>query len=108
MLSFPPHCSHRLQPLDRSVYGPLKRHINSTNVFLEAEFAPSYVTDHPIPDPALPGPSTTSALPGPSTTSALPGPSTTSALPVRLRYCLGKTATCVYYDDYFSVSFKSC
>ncbi len=30
MLSFPPHCSHRLQPLDRSVYGPLKRHINST------------------------------------------------------------------------------
>uniref|UniRef100_A0AAZ1Y0S8 Uncharacterized protein n=1 Tax=Oreochromis aureus TaxID=47969 RepID=A0AAZ1Y0S8_OREAU len=81
MLSFPPHCSHRLQPLDRSVYGPLKRHINSTNVFLEAEFAPSYVTDRPIPDPALPGPSTNSDLPGPSTTSALPGPSTTSALP---------------------------
>ena len=23
MLSLPPHCSHRLQPLDRSVYGPL-------------------------------------------------------------------------------------
>ncbi|CAI5686077.1 unnamed protein product [Oreochromis niloticus] len=129
MLSFPPHCSHRLQPLDRSVYGPLKRHINSTcdawmrnnpgktmsiydipgivaiayplaatplniqagfrvagiqpynrNVFLEAEFAPSYVTDRPIPDPALPGPSTNSALLGPSTTSALPGPSTNSAL----------------------------
>ncbi|KAL0166873.1 hypothetical protein M9458_038717, partial [Cirrhinus mrigala] len=130
MLSFPPHCSHRLQPLDRSVYGPLKRHINSTcdawmrnnpgktmsiydipgivaiayplaatplniqagfrvagiqpynrNVFLETEFAPSYVTDRPIPDSALPGPSTNSALPGPSTTSALPGPSITSALP---------------------------
>ncbi len=29
MLSFPPHCSRRFQPLDRSVYGPLKRHINS-------------------------------------------------------------------------------
>lgn len=25
MLSFPPHTSHRLQPLDRSVYGPFKK-----------------------------------------------------------------------------------
>jgi len=25
MLSFPPHCSHRLQPLDVSVYGPFKK-----------------------------------------------------------------------------------
>ncbi|XP_065650497.1 uncharacterized protein LOC136078641 [Hydra vulgaris] len=29
MLSFPPHCSHKLQPLDRSVYGPLKRYYNA-------------------------------------------------------------------------------
>ncbi|XP_030767133.1 uncharacterized protein LOC115890910 [Sitophilus oryzae] len=29
VLSFPPHCSHNLQPLDRSVYGPLKKAINS-------------------------------------------------------------------------------
>jgi len=28
MSSFPPHCSHRLQPLDRSVYGPFKRFIS--------------------------------------------------------------------------------
>jgi len=28
MLTFPPHCSHKLQPLDRSVYGPLKRYYN--------------------------------------------------------------------------------
>lgn len=28
-LSFPPHCSHKLQPLDRSVYGPLKRNYNA-------------------------------------------------------------------------------
>lgn len=28
MLSFPPHCSHKLQPLDRTVYGPLKRYFN--------------------------------------------------------------------------------
>ncbi|CAK1581494.1 unnamed protein product [Parnassius mnemosyne] len=30
MLSFPPHCSHKLQPLDRSVFGPLKKAVNST------------------------------------------------------------------------------
>ncbi|KAJ8933909.1 hypothetical protein NQ314_013710 [Rhamnusium bicolor] len=29
VLSFPPHCSHKLQPLDRSVYGPLKKYVNS-------------------------------------------------------------------------------
>ncbi|XP_047127700.1 uncharacterized protein LOC105844004 [Hydra vulgaris] len=29
MLSFPPHCSHKLQPLDQSVYGPLKRYYNA-------------------------------------------------------------------------------
>ncbi|GBL82556.1 hypothetical protein AVEN_263650-1 [Araneus ventricosus] len=28
VLSFPPHCSHKLQPLDRSVYGQLKKFIN--------------------------------------------------------------------------------
>ncbi len=27
ILSFHPHCSHKLQPLDRSVYGPFKRHV---------------------------------------------------------------------------------
>ncbi|XP_028172047.1 uncharacterized protein LOC114361250 [Ostrinia furnacalis] len=30
LLSFPPHCSHKLQPLDRSAYGPLKKAVNST------------------------------------------------------------------------------
>ena len=29
MLSFPLHCSHKLQPLDRTVYGPLKRYYNA-------------------------------------------------------------------------------
>lgn len=28
LLSFPPHTSHRLQPLDRTVYGPLKEYFN--------------------------------------------------------------------------------
>lgn len=30
-LSFPAHCSHKLQPLDRSVYGPLKHYVNSAS-----------------------------------------------------------------------------
>lgn len=29
LLTFPPHCSHRLQPLDVAVYGPLKTHYNN-------------------------------------------------------------------------------
>ena len=29
LLSFPPHCSHKLQPLDRAVYEPFKRYYNS-------------------------------------------------------------------------------
>ena len=29
VLTFPPHCSHKLQPLDRSVYGPLKKFHNT-------------------------------------------------------------------------------
>lgn len=28
-ISFPPHCIHRLQPLDRSVFGPLKKHVSN-------------------------------------------------------------------------------
>ena len=28
-MGFPPHCSHKLQPLDRTVFGPLKRFYNS-------------------------------------------------------------------------------
>ncbi|KAJ8359376.1 hypothetical protein SKAU_G00159010 [Synaphobranchus kaupii] len=28
LLTFPPHCSHKLQPLDLSVFGPLKRNVN--------------------------------------------------------------------------------
>ena len=39
MLSLPPHCSHRLQPLDRSVYGPLKKHVNSA--------CDSWILSHP-------------------------------------------------------------
>ena len=30
MLSFPPHCSHKLQPLDRSVFGLLKKYVSGS------------------------------------------------------------------------------
>ena len=30
IVTFPPHCSHRLQPLDVSVYGPFKTYFNSS------------------------------------------------------------------------------
>lgn len=29
MMTFPPHCTHKLQPLDRGVFGPLKSAINN-------------------------------------------------------------------------------
>ena len=29
MFLFPPHCTHRLQPLDRSIYGPFKKYFNT-------------------------------------------------------------------------------
>lgn len=29
LLTLPPHCSHKLQPLDRTVYGPLKKFYNA-------------------------------------------------------------------------------
>lgn len=29
MLSFPPHCTHQLQPLDKSEYGPLKKNTST-------------------------------------------------------------------------------
>lgn len=39
MLSFPPHCSHRMQPLDVSVFGPFKKAAN--------ELCADWVKQHP-------------------------------------------------------------
>ncbi|XP_065653122.1 uncharacterized protein LOC136080428 [Hydra vulgaris] len=41
MISFPPHCSHKLQPLDRTVFGPLKRFYNSA--------CDNWMVSHPRP-----------------------------------------------------------
>ncbi len=102
LLSFPPHCSHKLQPLDRTVFGPLKRLLSAAqdawmrnnpgktmtiydlpgivrdtwpraavpinvakgfevagiypfnaNIFTDADFAPSSVTDRPNPEQTI-------------------------------------------------------
>ena len=39
MLTLPPHCSHKLQPLDRTVYGPLKTAFNRA--------ADAFMVNHP-------------------------------------------------------------
>lgn len=39
IVSFPPHCSHRMQPLDVSVYGPFKRAYNTA--------CNNWMTSHP-------------------------------------------------------------
>ena len=39
MLTLPPHCSHKMQPLDRSVYGPFKAFYNQA--------ANAYMINHP-------------------------------------------------------------
>lgn len=112
MLSFPPHCSHKLQPLDRSVYFPFKKFYNSAcdqwmlenkgktmtiydipvmvgkafpkamtptniqagfrvsgicpfnpDIFDEADFLPSNVTDRPLENDAAQEPRETNAQP---------------------------------------------
>ena len=31
LLTLPPHCSHKLQPLDRTVFGPFKKYVNTAS-----------------------------------------------------------------------------
>lgn len=30
LLTFPPHCTHKLQPMDRAIFGPMKKAVNRT------------------------------------------------------------------------------
>ena len=50
LLSFPPHCSHKLQPLDRAVYGPFKRYYNSACDCWTKENRGKAMTIYDIPD----------------------------------------------------------
>lgn len=56
LLSFPAHCSHKLQPLDRSVYGPFKKYVNSAcDSWVTANRRPMTIYDIPgIVKTALP------------------------------------------------------
>ena len=51
ILSFPPHCSHALQPLDRSVFGPLKAYMNQAmdNWMRDPQNANRAMTIHVLP-----------------------------------------------------------
>ena len=50
LLSFPPHCSHKLQPLNRSVFGPLKKFYSSAcDSFLKSDPGKP-ITMYDIPD----------------------------------------------------------
>jgi len=51
ILSFPPHCSHALQPLDRSVFGPLKAYISQAmdNWMRDPQNANKAMTIHILP-----------------------------------------------------------
>ncbi|GBP43068.1 hypothetical protein EVAR_96330_1 [Eumeta japonica] len=50
VLSFPSHCSHKLQPLDRSVYGPLKKYFNTASDNWLASHPGKTLTIYDIPE----------------------------------------------------------
>lgn len=50
ILSFPPHCSHKLQPLDRTVYGPLKKYYNHASDNWLASHPGKTITIYDIPE----------------------------------------------------------
>lgn len=49
LLSFPPHCSHRLQPLDVGVYGPFKKYLSSAQDAWMRSNAGKNITIYDIP-----------------------------------------------------------
>lgn len=51
LLSFPPHCSHALQPLDRTVFGPMKKYLNQAmdSWMRNPENAAASMTIHILP-----------------------------------------------------------
>ena len=49
MLSFPPHTSHKLQPLDRSVYGPFKCYLEAAQTAWMRSHPGQRMTIHDLP-----------------------------------------------------------
>ncbi|ESO03971.1 hypothetical protein HELRODRAFT_173013 [Helobdella robusta] len=50
MLSFPPHCSHKLQPHDRSVFGPLKKFVGLAQDAWMKNYPGQLMTIYDIPE----------------------------------------------------------
>ena len=50
VLSFSPHCSHKLQPFDRTVYGPFKRYYNNACNRWMKDHPGSTMTIYDIPE----------------------------------------------------------
>lgn len=48
LLTFPPHCSHMMQPLDVSVYGPLKQYYDDACNAWQLENAGQFLTIYNI------------------------------------------------------------
>ena len=109
LMSFPPHCSHKLQPLELSLYGPLKKRTSrarnvaagfvkagvfpfNRDLFTDLDFAPSSVTDRPLTPsrstaehPVLPAAvelPLTQVLATPATVPVPPMPDTTVLPPI--------------------------
>ena len=49
MLSFPPHCSHKMQPLDLSVFGPLKTRVSQAQTLWQRNNPGKTMTIYDIP-----------------------------------------------------------
>ncbi|KAK7469718.1 hypothetical protein BaRGS_00036249 [Batillaria attramentaria] len=49
LLSFPPHCSHKLQPLDRSVFSPFRTHLSNIQQSWMRNNPGKTMTIHDIP-----------------------------------------------------------
>ncbi|CAF4778747.1 unnamed protein product [Pieris macdunnoughi] len=111
LLTFPPHCTHKLQPMDRTVFGPVKKAVNTacdnwmrsnpgkvmsiydipgivktsfdiavtprnissgfihtglwpvnTEIFQDADYFPSQITDRPLATSVSPGPSNSNLM----------------------------------------------
>ena len=49
LFTLPPHCSHKLQPLNRSVFGPFKKYVNSACDNWMKNHPGKYMTIYDIP-----------------------------------------------------------
>ena len=93
MLSFPPHCSHKLQPLDKGVYGPFKTYYNNACSTWMNEHIGKAMTIYDVPEMA--GKAFTRAM---TPSNILSGFRATGVFPMDMH---------VFQDDDFMPSFAT-